>query len=284
MIPVFITKVKTKDGLYLDGIVVHPGKKSKTALVWIHGLSSRFYSTQTAIKELSSLCQKNNIGFFKFNNRGHDLVVRGEKELIGSSFENFKDCIWDIKAVIGLAKSFGYKNIILSGHSTGANKVLYYMYKTRDRSVKGLILAGPINDVAAETARIGKKKLLATIKQARKLYKKNPKSLIIQKGRIYSAGRYLSLYEPGWPEDVFPYNNPSANWKELKSICVPIAVILGERDEYLDRPAKDLIKIFQKNATNTKSFFGTAIKGSSHSFIKKEKELAHNVVRWINGL
>ena len=132
MIPVLLTKIKTREGLVLEGIVVEPRRKdkNKTAIIWLHGLSSKFYSGQTLIRELSSVCRRAGVGYFKFNNRGHDVADWENAGMIGAGFEKFTDCVLDIRAMILFAKKLGYKDIILAGHSTGANKALYYVYKT----------------------------------------------------------------------------------------------------------------------------------------------------------
>jgi alpha-beta hydrolase superfamily lysophospholipase len=284
MIPVLLTQIKTRDDVRLDGIFVKPVRKGKTALIWLHGLTSYFHSSKTLIHELSSRCQKAGIGYLKFDTRGHDLITRGSGKhvLLGTLFEKFEDCIYDIRAMIVYAKRLGYKNIVLAGHSTGANKAVYYLYKTRDKSVKGVVLIGGINDIAAEKKRVGKKEFERIIRITNKLYRKDPASFFWSRGFLYTARRSMSLHTPESPEDVFPYYNLKARWKELKSIRAPLAVILGSRDEYLDRPAKELIEIFHKNATRTKHFDSVIIKGAGHSFTKKEKELAKTIVRWIN--
>lgn len=282
MISCYLTKIKTRDGITLEGIYVPPKRKGSIALVVVHGLSSRFSSGQTLIKELSSVVSKNNVGYFKFNNRGHDIVNRDGrgKKLQGAGFEKFEDCIFDIEAIIRFAKSLGYKKIILAGHSTGANKVLYYLYKTPDHIVKGLILASPISDISAEIQRRGLKTVLKNIKLAQKLKREK---LMPNAAWVYTARRYLSLYKSGSAEDVFPYHNPNGNWKALKSIRIPTAVIIGSRDQYLDRSAKSLVEIFKKNAVNAKTFFGFVIPGANHSFIKKEKALSTQIIKWIKN-
>jgi pimeloyl-ACP methyl ester carboxylesterase len=280
MIPVLLIKIKASDGVTLDGIYVKPGKKGGTALIWLHGLSSRFSSGQTLIKELSAACQKNGIGYFKFNNRGHDIVNKDVKNLGGAGFERFEDCIYDIRAVILLAKKLGYKKIVLAGHSTGANKALYYTYKTKGRSVGGLMLIGSLSDVTVGRE-MGIRRLEKALRIAKKLYRKNRHKLMPQEFGIYTAERYLSLYRPGGREDVFPYHNPKARWQELKSVKVPIAVVVGSRDEHLDRPAKNLVETFEKNSVNTKSFSGIIIKGANHGFYRKEKGLTHEILKWI---
>lgn len=283
MIPVILTQIKTRDGVTLDGIYVPPKRKSKTALIWLHGLTSYFHSSQTLIKELSARCQKSGIGYFKFNTRGHDLVTRGSGKhvLLGTLFEKFEDCVYDIRAMINFAKRLGYRNIILAGHSTGTNKAVYYLYKTRDRRVKGIILMGGVNDIIAEKKRVGKKEFERIVRVTKKLYRKDPLSFFWSRGFLYTARRSMSLHIPGTAEDVFPYYNPGAKWKELKSVRVPLAVILGSSDEYLDRPAKELIDIFRKNATRTTRFEGVILKGANHDFTRKGKELARTITDWV---
>jgi len=274
------------DGITLDGIYVKPKRKSKTALVWIHGLTSYFYSSQSLIRELSGQCSQRGVGYFKFNTRGYDLVVRGQKKhlLLGTLFEKFEDCVFDIKAIINFVQGLGYKDIILAGHSTGANKIVYYMYKIGDKRVIGLTLLGGLNDIVAESKRVGKKNFKKTVQLAKKLARKNPYTFFMSKGFLFTPRRYLSLHTPSTPEDVFPYYNSHATWKEFKNIRQPISVIIGSRDEYLDRPAKKLVEIFQSKAESTKSFSGIIIKGANHGFYKKEKELTHEIIKWVGRI
>lgn len=284
MIPVSLTKIKTKDRVILDGIAVLPRRRSDTALIWIHGLGSHFSRNQTLIKELSGQCSRANIAYFKFNTRGHDIVNRDTpkgKTLQGAGFEKFEDCIADIRAMIGYARRLGYKKIILAGHSTGANKVLYYLYKTKDRSVKGLMLLGPVSDIAAGRKKFGATGLARGAALAQRIAKKNPHALMPLSYGIFSAQRFLSMFCQGTAEDIFPYLNPKADWKALKSVRVPLAVIIGKRDEYLDRPAQKLIDVFRDNARWTRSFSGVIIKSADHGFKKEEKELADTIIRFI---
>ena len=322
MIPVLLTRVKTRDRVLLDGIAVLPRRRSRMALIWIHGLGSHFSRGQTLIKELSEQCATDGIAYFKFNTRGHDLVNRdaprkkkrrgaaaAPPELFGAGFEKFEECISDIRAMITEALRLGCKKIILAGHSTGANKTLYYLYRTKDPAVAGLILLGPVSDIAAGGKKFGAAGMARGIAIAKKLFRKNPESLMPQSYGVFSAARFLSMFRPGGAEDVFPYLNPRAQWKELKSIRVPVAVVFGSRDEYLDpirskprrrvgaagalarrtsngvdRPAQKIIDIFHANAPLAKSFSGVIIKNAGHGFKGKEKELSRAIIRWIKTL
>lgn len=281
MIPVLLTHIKTQDGITLDGIVIQPKRKSKTALIWLHGLTSSFYFSQTLIKKLSDECQAAHIGYFKFNMRGHDIVARGHEGLLGTLFEKFEDSVYDIRAIIRFARSLGYKDIILAGHSTGANKAVYYLHKTKDRYVKGLVLLGALNDIAAETQRVGKKEFLKNVRLAKNLQKKNPSAFFESKGFLFTANRYLSLHMPRTAEDVFPYYDQKAQWKELASIRIPISLIIGSRDEYLGIPLKKYIEAFRVHAASTKAFSSAIIKGANHSFRNQEYALTRAIMQFI---
>lgn len=289
MIPLFLARIKTQDGVSLHGVVIRPRRNSGTALVWVHGLGSNFAGSQSLLHALSAACGRKGIGYFKFNTRGHDVVNRDAshtKGLRGSGFERFEDSVRDIRAVIREARQLGYRRIFLAGHSTGANKVLYYLHKTKDPAVKGLLLLGPVSDIAAGRKKFGAAGLARGVALAEKLAKKNPAFLMPQEYGVFTARRFLSMFRPGGAEDVFPYLDPKAGWKELKSIRVPLAVIFGSRDKYLDRRPEKLIEIFRMHARSTKSFSGAIITGADHGFKGKEKELTREIMRWIakNGL
>ena len=286
MIPVSLTQIKTSDGILLDGIVVEPKQKSGTALIWVHGLTSYFYSSPTLVSELSRLCTKNRIGYFKFNTRGHDIAVRGQRKdkFLGTIYEIFEDCVPDIRAMIRFARLRGYKKIILAGHSTGAQKIVYYVHKTRDRNVKGLALLGAANDISAEIRRTGKREYEKNLRRAQSLHRKDPTTLFMSQGYLFTARRFLSLHTPGTAEDTFPYYDASAQWKAMESIRTPLVVIFGSRDECLDRPAQKLIETFRAHAPLAKSFSCSIIKNANHGFKGKEKQLSHSIIYWIKSI
>jgi hypothetical protein len=99
----------------------------------------------------------------------------------------------------------------------------------------------------------------------------------------WSARRYLSLYRPGETEDVFPYYRPHARWTALRRVRTPIAVVIGGRDEFLDRPAKALLHAFRANALRTRSFTGVTIPEATHGFQDHERALARTILRWIES-
>jgi alpha-beta hydrolase superfamily lysophospholipase len=280
-VPVSLVNVRTRDGIILDGVIAEPRGRRRAALIWVHGLGSAFSSGQPLIRELSRRLNAAGIGYLKLNTRGHDSVARAGKRLVGAAFERFGQSVADIRAMIALAVRCGYGTVILAGHSTGANKVLHYAARTRDRRVTGLILLGPISDVAGERKRIGRGELARRVAMVERIARRDPTALVPRAFGFYSARRFISLYRPGEAEDVFPYYRAEAGWAALRRVRVPVAAIVGSRDEYLDRRATEVIAAFERNATRAASFTGIIVPGALHGFRKHEGVLAREIVRWV---
>ena len=282
-IPVSLARLRTRDGVWLDGLIAEPRRGRRTALIWVHGLGSVFSSAQPLIRELSTRLNAAGIGYFKFNNRGHDVVAGRGRHLAGAAFERFGQSVEDIRAMVAFARKRGYRRVILAGHSTGANKVLHYAARVRDRRVSGLILLGPISDVAAEAKRIGARELRRRVAAAERIASRDPQGLVPRAWGFWSARRYISLYRPGEREDVFPYYRPGARWTAFRSVRLPMAALVGSRDEFLDRRPQDLIDAFRRNASRAPSFTGAVVPGARHGFQNRERELADLIVRWIGA-
>ena len=283
-IPVSLVTVRTRDGVVLDGVAVHPGGRRGTALVWVHGLGSRFSSGQSIIRGLSAGLERAGIGYLKLETRGHGVVARAGRRLVGAAFERFGESVHDIRAMIGLAARSGYRRVLLAGHSTGANKVLHYLARTGDRRVAGLMLLGPISDVAGERKRIGRRELARRVAAAERIAARDPGALVPRGWGFWSARRFISLYRPGETEDVFPYYRLATGWPALRRIRVPLAVIVGGRDEYLDRRPEALATAFERNAPRARSFRGIVIPRANHGFRGHERALVREIVRWARAV
>ncbi|MGH7309461.1 MAG: alpha/beta hydrolase [Candidatus Rokuibacteriota bacterium] len=281
-VSVSLVRVRTRDGVWLDGVIAEPRRRRNVALIWVHGLGSVFSSGQPLIRAVSTRLNAIGIAYIKLNNRGHDTVARAGRQLAGAAFERFRESVEDIRTAIAFARRAGYDRVILAGHSTGSNKALHYMARVRDRRVIGLILLGPVSDVAAERKRVGPRELQRRVAVAARMAKRDSNALVPRAFGYWSARRYVSLYRPGEPEDVFPYYRPNARWTALRRVRVPVAAIIGSRDEFLDRPPKALIDAFARNAIRARSLTGIVIPRARHSFQNHEPDLARAITRWIN--
>lgn len=286
LVPVHLTHVLTSDGIDLSGVVVEPKGKKRAALIWLHGLTSSYDSGQELIRQLSVACTKLGIGYFKFNTRGHHLVDYGnhrakKQGYIGATHEKFSDTMKDIDAIVALTRRRGYSKIILAGHSTGASKVLYYAVRKKDPRMKALLLAGPASDVAGELRTMRPATLLKRVAMAKRQSIHHPDDLVPAAWGPWSNQRYVSLFTPGSIEEVFPYHRLGGRWTLLRKAKVPIMMVSGEQDQYLDQPARALMKLYTKKAVAAKSFTSVVIPGASHGFHHHQKQLTAAITRWL---
>jgi alpha-beta hydrolase superfamily lysophospholipase len=282
-VPVSLVTAVTRDGVSLSGVVAEPARGRRAALIWVHGLGSTFATGQPLIRALSARLNAAGIGYFKLDTRGNHVVARAGKRLAGAAFERFEDCVEDIRAMVALARRAGYRRIVLAGHSTGANKVLHYAARVRDRRVSAIMLLGPVSDVAGEMKRVGARELRRRVAIAARLARRDPEALVPRAFGFRGARRYVSLYRPGETEDVFPYYRPGARWAALRRVRRPLAVFLGGRDEYLDRPAAEVTAAFARNATRARSYTGVVVRGANHGFRGHEELLARAILDWIHA-
>ncbi|VEI44722.1 Uncharacterised protein [Actinobacillus equuli] len=70
-------------------------------------------------------------------------ALTNEPEIIGSFNEDFAKTIEDLTAYLDFAEQQGYENIVLAGHSLGANKVIYYLSETQDPRVSKFYYSAP---------------------------------------------------------------------------------------------------------------------------------------------
>lgn len=284
----------TKDKLVHQGIFFTPSKPGKKAILWVHGLTGRFYGDVALLNHFAEACEKLGFGFASFNTRGHDMIsgVRkidkrkktGYDHLtLGAGYERFEDSIFDVESGISFLAKRGYSQIIVVGHSTGANKVCYYAATRRDPRVFGIVLAGPMSDrLSQNTNRKDYKKNLSLMK---KLVKE-------KKGNNLMAGyhffpmtptRWLSLLVQGSPEDIFNYGDTKGILNIFRRIQKNLLVVFSENDETADRPIGMIKKIFDEH-TRATSYKSIILSAATHSYSGKEKEFVKEVISWAAAL
>jgi len=291
-----LVEITTKDGLIHQGMYVAPdspsalgGRKSKTAILYVHGLTSAFYHELPLQDAIIRECSSKGYGYASFNNRGHDFVAggyiadkhvpKGKKHTtMGAGVEEFSKSIFDIDAGITFLEHKGYTSVILVGHSTGANKVCYYGGTVKDNRVKGIVLASPMSDRLDPVCR-------------NNFFKRLFLKIYIAFGygdRLYTnltffpitPRRVLSLLELHSDEDVFDYGEKSPHMYVYANIKKPMLVIFGEDDEHADRSIQCIQHVFDTKKT-TPVYKSIVISKATHGFDGKEDECGKVLVDWI---
>lgn len=289
-----LVEVVTKDKLVHQGIFHRPERAGKRALLWVHGLTGRFYGDVKLMNVLAEVCGKNGMGFASFNTRGHDMVTGIRKvdsrkesgyshEIIGAAYERFEDSVHDVDAGISFLERQGFSEIIIAGHSTGANKVCFYAANVNDPRVTGVILAGPMSD--RHSARTDKVNYEKNLHEAKALIAAG-KGDALQEGKHFfpiTPKRFVSLLASNTAEDVFNYGDNKNVLSVFSRIQKPLLVICSEKDEVADRPIPEIRKAFDAHA-QTSNYQSLVIPNADHGFSGKEKEFVSAIVTWVVGL
>lgn len=293
MKPFYLSEITTKDGLVHQGIFYKPEKPGKKAILWVHGLTSNFYGDAKMFGEIVDLCDKDGIGFTSFNTRGHDFITGMRKNdptkekgyahvTMGAGYEKFEDCVYDIAAGVSFLVTHGFPEVIIAGHSSGANKVCYFAATQTEQAVTGVILASPISD---QLGVADKMKLEEDLKFMRQL-DKNGRGDALVVGRMFfplTPKRFLSLFTPHSNEDVFDYGGEKPEMTYFSMIRKPMLIILGKSDEYTDRPVEDIKNVFDKQ-TKSPRYQSVIIPDANHGYDGNEKEVATVIVQWIKEI
>ncbi|MFA6268237.1 MAG: DUF1749 domain-containing protein [archaeon] len=274
----------TKDGVTLNGFIQKSKPNNKSIVIHQHGLSGNFYYSTLAF-DLPLGLTGTKYDFFSSNNRGSGLITRFKtkqgKKTIGTAFEKFEDCVFDIDAAIKVAQERGYKEIVLSGQSTGCQKIAYYQSKTQSKKIKALLLLAPGDDYNSQKMELGKK-FVKVIKLAKKMVAtKKGNSFLPPLGYLFTAKRYLS--NAGEKSNEAQLFNYAGKLNLFSKIKIPMLAMFGSKEKYLERtPAEALQKL--REVTKSKKLITVEVAGANHQFQGYEDEAVENIIAFLNTL
>ncbi len=290
----YLAEITTKDKLVLQGIFSKPKHPGAKAILWVHGLSGTFDGDLAIREAFADVCEKGGWGYAAFHNRGRNLIS-GIRKLdgtlpkgysyypAGAGQEVFEENVLDIQAGIDFLVEQGFTEIILVGHSTGANKVCYFATTQKNPHVVGIVLAGPMSD-RLDTS-IDKKKMKRDLIRMHELVSKGKGDELLLGYQFFpiTPKRFLSLFEPGSTEDTFDYGERKPKLTYFSRIRLPLFVVLAGKDEYADRPIKNIKIVFDEHA-KSKHYKSVIIPKTLHKFNGKEKEFAQEIAEWANQI
>ncbi len=295
MKPFYLSEITTTDGLVHQGIFFSPKNPGKRAILWVHGLTGRFYGDKEMMESFAEACEGLGWGFAAFNNRGHDHITGMHKvdeknpsgftyAMGGGGYETFEECVFDIHAGVDFLVSHGFFEVFVIGHSTGALKLIYSEGIKPHTHVSGIILAGALSDRLGPD--VDKKNVLIQLSRMEKRIKEGKGDELVFGLSFFpmTPKRYVSLYSKDSAEEAtVDYDGEQPNMRAFSNIQKPVLVIFSGRDENLDRPAADIKKVFDA-MTQSKKYRSIIIPGVDHGFSGKEKEAVSIIVDWIKAV
>ena len=274
--------VETERGTLLNGVLFSSEKKADTVVIAITGIHGNFYSnpfyynigdTLTA-GGIDFIYAQTNDAFGQIQTFN---VKTQTPELIGSWNEDFNYVDEDIEGYLNFAHKEGYKNIILAGHSLGANKVIYYLSRHHDKNnVSHFILLSPAN-----------------LTWLMKNVTEREKQIILEYVESGNGDKILPFYFMGWVECIAKtayqwlftptLNNvhveADGDFSQAEKITHTGAMIIGTYDNFTyGNPAGFLSNInnHMPTAKENKLIF---IQNTGHTYQKKEQEIAEDILK-----
>lgn len=272
----------SKSGTELQGTLFKSGHAS-TVLIAITGVHGNFYSNPFYVNIGKTLMDAG-IDFIYAQTRDAFSQVEainhvtGKKELVGSWSENFDDANEDIEAYLEYVKNHHYQDVILGGHSLGANKVIHYLATHKKSNVDKFLLISPANI----------KRLTDTVSEKEKLVVKQ----LVESGK---GKQILPFQLFGWlpcTADTADqwlnsttldnvHTRKNADFSQVERIENTGALLIGTMDTFTyGDPVKYLQNInehFQNKQNNDLIF----IKNTGHTYQEKEQELANEILKLI---
>ena len=191
----------------------------------------------------------------------------------------------DIGAWVDLLVARGSKRVVLQGHSHGALKVTYYLYKAQDHNVVGLILLSPSDDFGCQRDRIGDRFDEALAAAAEMI--RDGKGMNLMPAEYFhypvSAITYRDIFQKDSGLDMFNLSRTdTSEFPEVESVRVPTLVIVGSVDEAFLGTPQAYLSDLKGYMSGAPSFTGCVIEGAPHSYLHFERQLADRIGGWLD--
>lgn len=288
---------ETEDKAELVGLL-HKGNETKKVIISVHGMTSDCLKRRDDIIARSMI--KNEIDFFSFNNRGHDIMsyltkqdgIGFEKQKMGTAYEDVQDGYYDVKAAIDVILKKGYEEIYLQGHSLGCTKIVYTYNRFKEKNekkylnaIKAIILLSLVDIPKAQRLSLGNKHQVAleyaTEKEREGLQEElMPKEVFIHP---ISVKTYLRYFRDNEKIDFAQYGNPEYDFKELNNIQIPLFMRWGNVYEMIEQPADKLVEIVNCKLHNPKKDINY-IDGANHGYSDREEIVANQMLNFLSTL
>ncbi len=280
----------TDDGLRLTGLLHEPEDiKTNIVMISVHGVITNCLNYRDDI--IAKKLVDNNIAYFTFNNRGHDVLNTYDSltnmNYLGSCAEDIKDSYFDIKAAINCMVSKKFNKIMIQGHSMGCTKVVYTFNKFLENGennilkyICGISLLSMV-DVPGYLELVLGANYDRVIEYLKVIKGKGKGDQIIAIDKFPPVKPNTVLnFEKGSEFDFFRYTDSNFTFEKLYNIKVPLFMRWGNSNELITIPAKDLVEIVKKRMINKKIDIDF-IDEANHSYKNKENVLAEQIINWI---
>ena len=277
-----LVRFAATDGVELQGW--YSEADGDVTMIHIHGMSGNGYENYF-LDELRKLYAGRGISFFSIDTRGRAIVTdfrQGDGwKHVGSCFEIFAECIFDIAGAIEYLRSIGKRAFILQGHSLGCTKVVHFITSQDEPSVEKIVLLAPTDMVGWAKLDSNHESYLA---KAQMLLAEGAGSELVgaecwlDKTSL-SAQTYASLSKAGGAADIY---GEREDGPLLHQVSVPMLVVYGTEDIGILKIDGSIEKWQERVAPLLPDDAQVEIvKHADHGFRNFELQLAGIIAHWL---
>lgn len=267
-----IETIRTKDGIGLKGLFLEV-KDSDRVCLFIPGCCGNFVDNdfmriiglELVKKNYNVLCA-NTRGSFMMNSSFHPQNLEKPKQ-IGVAYEHFEDCIYDIDAWIKHLNLKGYKKVDVICHSSGSNKLIYYMNcdVQGKEFINNIVFLSPPDFANRIRCYNDYEDLLREAKE--NVESGNPNKLIKVHFFYKTSSSFLSMMSSKNFDNLPLVNGETKDFFQYTKIDKPISIIYGSEENYIKNYRDKLISFANPNT----SVECLEIIGADHIYFGKEE-------------
>lgn len=211
---------------------------TKNIIIYIPGLGGSLLGDNIAL-ELYTLCEKNYLTYVQPIFRSHPFyglfTLEDDHEELSLLIQYFYDC-----------------NVLLVGHSTGCQNI---MYLAREYHSYTAILIGPVSD----REYMSSLNLIVPVNEVPKIF--------IMDDMPIKRERYLDLYHLNGKDDFFSSDLNVRHFQRLNPNKWDLIFIICEKDEYMKKSNIHLLKLIPNSKIRV-------LEGSGHFLDRSEDQFA----------
>lgn len=279
----FRLNVPTKRGVILNGVLFRQDKQkiSDTVMIAITGIHGNFYSNPFYYNigdtlnagDIDFIYAQTNDAFGQIETLN---INTGQNEIIGSWNERFCYTDDDINAYINFAESEGYKNIILAGHSLGANKVIYYLSRNHDERVKKFFLLSPAN-----------------LDHMMSGVTEREKNIILEQVKRGDGNKLLPFPFMGWVECIADtaydwqfsgllnnvHTEKNGDFSQAEKVYHSGAMLVGTYDNFTDGDPAEFLRNINNHMPKSQENKLIFIEKTGHTYQQKHQEVTNDILQ-----
>lgn len=275
-----LIKAQTRRGVQLDGVVFAKGGE-KTVLIAITGIHGNF-SSNPMYYTIGDTLSDNGVAFIyaqtndAFNRMETVNSRTGGTEVIGSYNECFDDICDDISAYVRAAQQAAYRNILLAGHSLGANKVIHYLANAKETPVSHYILVSPANmKFMLANVTPGEREIIRAYVEAGRGEELLPFPFMGW-APMLAATAWQWLWKN--PLDNV-HSEPDGDFSEIARIRQTGALIIGTYDRFSFGEPRAFIELINAHTRHPEKNEVIFVEGTGHIYSQREQVLADILLR-----